>query len=714
MDLGDQKVTVNFNGASKQVAIKNATKVKLKRFFNCDVDYLEEINTRETVCIEDACTDLIPGSSYDIQIEATQADINANQQDKMRNWLSLNKNKIQHALVLSDAAYKENAQEFLEMNLSEHKFNSLAENKFGKCRFLIAETENDSTVYIAFRGTNDFEDLLADFSFWHQEAQRNPSSGSFHSGFLEKAELFPLREFVLSNFIQKKTLVFCGHSLGGAVSSIIYTELVIIRDRLGNTMTSDVSNITFGAPLFADTDFREYFTSINTNLEMYHFVVKNDPIPSLLSFGNLLKALQKLHHQQGLFQRIVAEPMFAELVSTLKPCLEFALNSMDVAAEFDLLSENYGKAARLAKTVLQLIDTSESENVKKMFVPLGNYVYIDKPNVLFFNHSLQSKIENCLDIWDRLGVECISKHTLSCYSKELEIAKIVNLAAFSFQRSNSGSDALTRSIDCLTAQNKFEPKIKKAELHFLQHYNTVKVIIEGENLCSVSLQDCQFSLGFPFGTGEAVVKKFSSCPLNSRIHIEQKITSLQPNLSNMGCTIEVATQFGRCEYLIDRDHIQNIEKVSCLEMAKNASVSHVLRQSIQRAVALAQVREDSSISDPILDKVRELAMLCLSECNEFFQVLKGKFDQLFCDENCYRKLEAYCEKIQSVVSAPITLTSFNPVDLMVSPFFRTVSSSLQICERFQLVLYINKHLQHMITVLEPNLNYFLLLEILSL
>ena len=697
MDLGDQQVTINFNGVSKEVDIKNATKEKLKRFFNCDVDHLEEINTRKTVCIEDACTDLRPGSSYDIQIEAAQADINANQQDKMRNWLSLNKNKIQHALVLSDAAYKENAQEFLEMNLSEHKFNSLVENKFGKCRFLIAETENDSTVYIAFRGTKDFEDLLADFSFWLQEAQRSPSSGSFHSGFLEKAELFPLREFVLSNFIQKKTLVFCGHSLGGAVSSIIYTELVIIRDRLGNTMTSDVSNITFGAPLFADTDFREYFTSINTNLEMYHFVVKNDPIPSLLSFGNLLKALQKLQQQQGLFQRIVAEPMFAELVSTLKPCLKFALNSMDVAADFDLLSENYGKAARLAKTFLQLIDTSESEKVKRMFVPLGNYVYIDKLNVLYFNHSLQSKIEDCLDIWDRVGVECISKHTLSCYSKELEIAKIVNLAAFSFQRRNSGSDALTRSIERLT---EFEPKIKNAEILFFPHYNSVKVIIEGENLCSISLKDCQFSLGFPFGTGDAVLKKFPSNPPNSRIHIEQKITSLQPNLSNMGVTIKVATQFGRCEYLIDPDHVQNIEKVSCLEMAKNASVSHVLRQSIQRVVALAQVGEDSSLSDPVMEKVRELAELCLSveECDEFFQVLKENFDQLFCDENRYKKVEGYCEKIQSVVSAPITLTSFDPFDLIVSPFLRTVSNSLRICERFQMVLYITNHLQNRITV----------------
>ena len=700
MELGDRKVTINFNGVSKQVAIKNANKVKLKRFFNCDVDYLEEVNTSETVCIEDAGTDLIPGSFYNIQIEAAQADINVNQQDKMRKWLSLNKNKVQHALILSDAAYKENAQEFLEMNLSDHEFKSLVENKFGKCRFVIAETENDSTVYIAFRGTNDFEDLLADFSFWHQEAQRNPSSGSFHSGFLEKAELFPLREFFLNKFIQNKTLVFCGHSLGGAVSSIIYTELVIIRHRLGNTMFSDVSNITFGAPLFADTDFREFLTSINTNLEMYHFVVKNDPIPSLLSFGSLLKALQKLHQQHGLLQRIVTVPIFAELVSALKPYLEFALNSMVVASEFDLLPENYGKAARLAKTVLQLVDSSESETVKRMFVPLGNYVYIDKPNVLFFNHSLQSKIEDCLDIWDKVGVECISKHALSCYSKELEIARILNLTAFRFPRSVNGFDAQKRSKRSIEPLTEFEPKIENAELHFLQHYESVKVIIEGKNLSSISLQDCQFSLGFPFGTGEAVVKKFSSCPLNSRIHIEQKITSLRPNFSNMGVTIEVATQFGRCEYLIDPDHIQNIEKVSCLEMAKNASVSHVLRQSIQRAVALAQVREDSSISDPVMDKVRELAELCLSvkECNEFFQVLEGNFDQLFCDENCYRKVEDYCEKIQSVVSAPITLTSFNPFDLMVSPFSRPVSSSLQICERFQMVLYITKYLQNRITV----------------
>ena len=675
MEFSDQKVTVNFKSVSKKVTIKNVTKEKLKRIFKCNVDYLEEIDTGELVFIEHACKELKPDSSYNIETETPQDEINVNQQDNLQNWLSLNKTKVQHALVLSDAAYKENAQEFLKMNLSDHEFKSLVENKFGKCRFLIAETENDSTVYVAFRGTNDFEDLLADFSFWRQEAQRNPSSGSFHSGFLEKAELFPLKEFLLSNFIQQKTLVFCGHSLGGAVSSIIYTELVILRHRLGNTMFSDVSNITFGAPLFADTDFREYLTSISTNLEMYHFVVKNDPVPSLLSFGSLLKALQKLQQHNGLFQRIVTAPTFAELVSTLKPYLKFALNIMVVASEDGLLPENYGKAARLAKTVLQLVDTSESETVKRMFVPIGNFMIIDNPNVLYFSHALQTRFETELKIWENVGVDCLLNHKTSNYKNKILIAEICHMRSFNPNQITDDGESVQRTIERIT---EFEPTISHADLCMLIRDQKLRVAIEGRHLTSIILQDCRFHFGgLHLDATQAEVKKLSGNRGDDRVLIEQLQTQIEPNFSPLGCKIEVATQFGSCEYIIDQDRIRNLESMSTIEISKHESVSLVIRKSIQRGIALAEITGEHAPNDLLTRKIFELASLCLNaaEIDEFRLFLRGNCEQILCDETQYTKVENFCMKIERAVSTQIQI-DMNKTNNF-SEFWQRVSSALE-------------------------------------
>ena len=676
MEVSDEKVTVNFKGVSKKVAIEDATKEKLKRIFKCNVDYLEEVDTGEIVFIENVGKKLKAGSSYKIETETPQVDINVNQQDNLQNWLRQNKNKVQHALVLSDATYSDNAEEFLQMSLSNHSFKSLAENKFGKCRFLIAETENDSTVYIAFRGTKDFEDLLVDFSFWLQEAQRNPSSGSFHSGFLEKAELFPLRELFLSNFIENKTLVFCGHSLGGAVSSIIYTELVILRHRLGNTMFSDVSNITFGAPLFADTDFREYLTSISTNLEMYHFVVKNDPVPSLLSFGSLLKALQKLHQQHGLFQRIVTVPIFAELVSALKPYLEFALKSMVVASDFNLLPENYGKSARLAKTVLQLVDTSESETVKRMFVPIGNFMIIDNPNVLYFSHALQTRLETEINIWENVGVECLLKHNTSNYKAEITVAEICHMGSFDTKKFKEDGDSEQRTVERMT---EFEPTILHADLCMLIRDQKLRVAIEGRHLTSIILQDCRFHFGgLHFDATQAEVKKLLGNRGDDRVIIEQLQTQIKPNFSPLGCKIEVATQFGSCEYIIKQDGIRNLESMSTIEISKHESVSLVIRKSIQRGIALAEIRGEHAPNDLLTQKIFELANLCLNaaEIDEFRLFLRGNCEQILSDETQYTKVENFCMKIERAVSTQIQI-NMNKTNIFLQKFLQFVSSALE-------------------------------------
>ena len=76
-------------------------------------------------------------------------------------------------------------------------------------------------------------------------------------------------------------IVVCGHSLGGAVSALVY---IFLHERLRDTY--ELHNITFASPLFGNLALRDYLktNNITANLleHMYHYVVAEDIVPALL------------------------------------------------------------------------------------------------------------------------------------------------------------------------------------------------------------------------------------------------------------------------------------------------------------------------------------------------------------------------------------------------------------------------------------------------
>jgi hypothetical protein len=45
--------------------------------------------------------------------------------------------------------------------------------------------------------------------------------GKFHAGFLSRANLFPLKKILDEKDYKDKNIVFCGHSMGGAIATIV-------------------------------------------------------------------------------------------------------------------------------------------------------------------------------------------------------------------------------------------------------------------------------------------------------------------------------------------------------------------------------------------------------------------------------------------------------------------------------------------------------------
>ena len=200
---------------------------------------------------------------------------------------------LQNSLIVSEAVYENDPLQYLNNERSSHSLKSYVKSQHTECSFLIAESADDSSVYISFRGTSNWGDLLKDLEIKLVQIDRNPPIGRFHAGFLERAEVFPLAKVINSDLVKDKTLVFCGHSMGGAVSSIVYTEVALEKKKPeSNLRFTSLRNLTFGSPLFGDNELAEFIKYQKIDVNMDHYVHRDDPVPRLL---NLSKFSDFLH-----------------------------------------------------------------------------------------------------------------------------------------------------------------------------------------------------------------------------------------------------------------------------------------------------------------------------------------------------------------------------------------------------------------------------------
>jgi hypothetical protein len=140
------------------------------------------------------------------------------------------------------------------------------------CEVLVCNHESERLI-VAFRGTSSRDDVLTDLSISRTELPLARLSESkyplVHSGFHE--QFFSVNKELEKDIEENDEIIFCGHSLGGAlatIGSLYYSFLYPDKD---------ISCVTFGSPRVGDSRFAELFDERISNSIRY--VNDNDPIP---------------------------------------------------------------------------------------------------------------------------------------------------------------------------------------------------------------------------------------------------------------------------------------------------------------------------------------------------------------------------------------------------------------------------------------------------
>lgn len=142
------------------------------------------------------------------------------------------------------------------------------------CEVLVCQHEEEKLI-IAFRGTSSRDDVLTDLNI---SREKLPLMGmdkllwpQVHSGFA--TQFFSVNKHLEDSIKDSDDIIFCGHSLGGALATIgsLYYKFQYPE--------KNISCVTFGSPRVGDDQFVFYFNERIKNSLRY--VNDNDPVPCL-------------------------------------------------------------------------------------------------------------------------------------------------------------------------------------------------------------------------------------------------------------------------------------------------------------------------------------------------------------------------------------------------------------------------------------------------
>jgi len=200
---------------------------------------------------------------------------------------SLSVSKVYAAATLCFAAYERDPAAYFRTK--RHEFRLLRAsnaNSGDNLVFVIAEDRND-IVYCAVRGTQSWSNWQANLNV--RSSLNIPSrSGLVHKGFLDYARSLPLADLELLH-TAGKTIVFCGHSMGGAVATLGMLLLISIVSE-----KTRLQSITFGAPMFCDDTFLQELRGLGPGLLgqerlITNFVAEKDIVPIILRKCDVLR-----------------------------------------------------------------------------------------------------------------------------------------------------------------------------------------------------------------------------------------------------------------------------------------------------------------------------------------------------------------------------------------------------------------------------------------
>jgi acetyl esterase/lipase len=158
-----------------------------------------------------------------------------------------------------------------EDTLGLQKLATLSDKKTDTQGAVLADHEN-LTLYIVFRGTEDWKDMLIDSRCNQFTVHIRGNECKVHNGFHQAYDsVQTIIESLPYHELKNYTIVVCGHSLGGALATLCAAYLNAMR------LDNPINVVTFGSPRCGNDKFANIFDA--TIVHHYRFIHDNDVVP---------------------------------------------------------------------------------------------------------------------------------------------------------------------------------------------------------------------------------------------------------------------------------------------------------------------------------------------------------------------------------------------------------------------------------------------------
>ena len=478
-------------------------------------------------------------------------------------------------------------------------------------------------------------------------------------------------------------VVVCGHSLGGAIASIVAIKLFISLKRFSQKRT--VKCITFGAPLIGDRDLQK-----NVPEEMllcfHHFVSVNDPVLNLLRYTqSVLPWLQYISKRLPMISSNMQGPEdLSSEENTRNKVMKIKKSYSSVIEAIDKVMPLVGPSVRLASFFCPSVKKFQNlfnfigdiitaiKDKRDVYTPIGNFHFLSE-NVndnSFFSWDSLDELEEYIKKENRLNDEKVSldAHILSHYTELFLKNGRLPFHEFpsAIEQQNPVTCKSTYGGRNIQFKYLFKPSIDSVELTKAQkgETNFLRLSFTGKYIHNIVLDLCQFDFDFPFAKVTQKVKiRKSLTAVDERLVIEQEMGNSNIVIPDCGIKLLLVTQFGECEKILHSKNVRDVVTESVRQIAENDSVSLVVKRAIQRGMALKkiQTKYGCNNSEQIIDEIIELGTVAIGEDEmkkkkvEIFTEDVKNIDKVFSNEKSFRNVKDFCNKIEEYIRSPLNI-----------------------------------------------------------
>ena len=372
---------------------------------------------------------------------------------------------LQNALFCSTAVYEKNPFQYLkgtgDKSKNFHTVNHVIavgeyksdEGTSQRCLLALAENPEtkESMLIAAFKGTQDTEDWLTNLTLSQEADER--FRGKFHGGFLKRGNCINIGDILFcAEYYEATKILTCGHSLGGAVSTIVHMNLL---DKGSEQVEKkNIINVTFGAPFVGNEALEKHANQNELSRNMFHLAAATDVVPGLLSLGHTVRVIkEEAERSLSSLTSGLSEILKHQLMRFLKRN-QAALNTCASLIEA-YCSQDDGKRDLFASIVhvnRSIESTLQNGYRESNFVPIGKTVLLAAgrsaemldQGAKIKERILQSALEHHTKLKSKQDI--MDEHSMKNYKRMVK-EELKGFKTFSYQRIQINKVPLEHKFD---------------------------------------------------------------------------------------------------------------------------------------------------------------------------------------------------------------------------------------------------------------------------